>query len=87
LDIKSNYMVLNKNSRRWAWGFLLASFMLCSLTTDGVIGKYAYMVASYYHFITYGVFMLMGAMMICTPEKAEALIANLTPENISIAEA
>jgi hypothetical protein len=70
------YIIQVYNSRftdfsrvKWRWGIALltASFVLMTLTTDGLIGIAANKVTQHFKLITYGALILIAALALCHP--------------------
>ena len=48
--------------------FLFVSFALCTLTTDGVVGREVYHIGEFYRVITWGTLALLVALLRCPPQ-------------------
>lgn len=77
------YLMLNwKNKNevmkvRIIFSFLLASFILTTLTTDGIIGRHLSDVANYFKLISYGTIILIIPLYLSKPEKEAFLTKQL----------
>jgi hypothetical protein len=62
---------------KFAMLLVVLSFILCTLTTDGLIGRRLSDACEYLHLITYGTFCLLAAMVILRPERNTVAVKDI----------
>jgi len=64
----SNYNDFSLLKSKIVFFLILLVFMLTTLTTDGIIGRYLNNITQYYRFITYGTLFLIIPLSMCNPK-------------------